>query len=153
FALRVVSLVPGERSRISVVAALRMRGLAILPPMLRLLLMALALAAAGCAMPRDARFENAAAGPRYFGDVTPPADNTLTYNNGAEPEGIDPGVISGQPDGRIARAIFEGLTTPNPRTLEPEPGQAYRWEVSADGLTYTFHLRPGLVWSDGRPLS
>jgi len=118
----------------------------------RLLLLALALGALGCAQPRDARFASASAGPRYFGDVTPPADNTLTYNNGAEPEGIDPGVISGQPDGRVARAIFEGLTTPNPRTLEPEPGQAYRWEVSADGLTYTFHLRPGLVWSNGAPL-
>ena len=30
---------------------------------------------------------------------------------------------------------------------------AYRWEISADGLTYTFHLRPGLVWSDGAPLT
>ena len=40
----------------------------------------------GCAMPRSNRFENAAAGPRWFGDVTPPADNTLTYNNGAEPK-------------------------------------------------------------------
>ena len=29
------------------------------------------------------------------------------------------------------------------------PGQAYRWEKSADGLTYTFHLRPGIEWSDG----
>jgi ABC-type oligopeptide transport system substrate-binding subunit len=121
--------------------------------MRRLILCALVLAAPGCAMPHGGRLENASAGPRYFGDVTPPSDNTLTYNNGAEPEGIDPGVISGQPDGRVARTIFEGLTNPDPRTLEPEPGQAYRWETSADGRTYTFHLRPGLQWSDGSPLA
>lgn len=96
--------------------------------------------------------EASSSGPRYFGDVTPPTGNVLTFTNGAEPEGIDPGKISGQPDGRVARAIFEGLTTPDPRTMEPQPGQAYRWEISADGRTYTFHLRPGLVWSDGSPL-
>src|SRR5262249_16743504 len=38
-------------------------------------------------------------------------------------------------------------------TLAPTPGCAERWELSADGLTYTFHLRPGLVWSDGVPLT
>src|SRR5262249_39990146 len=32
-------------------------------------------------------------------------------------------------------------------------GQAYRWEISPDGLTYRFHLRPGLVWSDGAPIT
>jgi ABC-type oligopeptide transport system substrate-binding subunit len=37
--------------------------------------------------------------------------------------------------------------------MEPRPGLAYRWEISHDGLTYTFHLRPGLVWSDGSPLT
>jgi oligopeptide transport system substrate-binding protein len=92
-------------------------------------------------------------GPRYFGNVRPPDDDVFTYNNGAEPERIDPGVISGQPDGRVVRTIFEGLTTPDPKTLEPEPGQAERWEISADGRTYTFHLRPGLVWSDGTKLT
>jgi oligopeptide transport system substrate-binding protein len=76
----------------------------------------------------------------------------LTFANGAEPETIDPGVLAGQPDGRVARAIFEGLTVPDPRTLEPLPGQAYRWEVGAGGRVYTFHLRPGLRWSDGTPL-
>ncbi len=116
-------------------------------------LAALPLLLAGCAPSRDAAIPAAHSGPRYFGDTTPPAGNVLTFTNGAEPERIDPGVISGQPDGRVARAIFEGLTTPDPRTLEPMPGQAYRWEMSADGRTYTFHLRPGLKWSDGTSLT
>jgi ABC-type oligopeptide transport system substrate-binding subunit len=91
--------------------------------------------------------------PRYFGDVTPPPENVFTFNNNAEPETTDPGVMSGQPDGRVARCIFEGLVVPDPKTLAPMPGQAYRWDQSENGLTYTFHLRPGLVWSDGTPLT
>ena len=122
-------------------------------PMVRLFLCVLMFVVVGCSGSRGARLDAANSGPRYFGNVKPPTDDTFTYNNGAEPERIDPGVISGQPDGRVARTVFEGLTTPNPKTLEPEPGQAYRWEISADGKTYTFHLRPGLVWSDGSKLT
>ncbi len=90
---------------------------------------------------------------RYFGSLTPPAGQVFRFNNGPEPEGTDPGVISGQPDGRVARILFEGLVTPDPQTLETRPGLAYRWEVSADGLVYTYHLRPNLVWNDGAPLT
>jgi len=90
---------------------------------------------------------------RYFGSTTPPKDNVFRFNNGAEPETYDPGIAVGQPDGRAARILFEGLTIPDPQTLEPRPAQASRWELSADGLTYTFHLRPGLQWSDGAPLT
>ncbi|MGH7726704.1 MAG: peptide ABC transporter substrate-binding protein [Candidatus Eiseniibacteriota bacterium] len=95
----------------------------------------------------------ASADAEWFGDTSPPRGQVLTFNNGAEPEHLDPGVMSGQPDGRIARMVFEGLTNSDPVTLEPRPGQAYRWEISPDGLVYTFHLRPGLVWSDGAPIT
>ncbi len=95
-----------------------------------------------------------AAGPRkYFGDTTPPARDVLRFNLGAEPEYFDPGLAVGQPDGRVCRILFEGVTREDPQTLEPLPGQAYRWDVSADGRTYTFHLRPGIVWSDGRAIT
>jgi oligopeptide transport system substrate-binding protein len=90
---------------------------------------------------------------RTFGSTTPPAGNVLRFNNGAEPETIDPALAVGQPDGRVCRILFEGLTAPDPVTLAPLPGQAARWDVSADGRTYTFHLRPGLRWSDGTPLA
>ena len=89
----------------------------------------------------------------FFGDVSPPVDNVFRFNLGAEPETYDPGLAVGQPDGRVARILFEGLTREDAQTLEPRPGCAERWEVSADGLTYTFHLRPGLVWSDGSKLT
>lgn len=90
---------------------------------------------------------------RFFGSLTPPKGQVFRFNNGAEPEGTDPGVISGQPDGRVARMLFEGLTTSDPQTLEPRPGLAYRWEISPDGLVYTYHLRANLLWNDGTPLT
>ena len=109
--------------------------------------------AIGCAPAHDATVTRTASEPRYFGATRAPSHDVFTFANGAEPEGIDPGLISGQPDGRVARAMFEGLAIPDPVTLEPTPGQAYRWEISPDGITYTFHLRPGLKWSDGSPLT
>ncbi len=111
---------------------------------------ALALAAPACGPHRGT---GGLTDQRWFGSVSPPHDDVLRFNNGAEPETMDPGVMSGQPDGRVARMLFEGLTAAHPQTLEPVPGQAYRWSTSANGLTYTFHLRPGLVWTDGAPLT
>ncbi|MCP5519388.1 MAG: peptide ABC transporter substrate-binding protein [Verrucomicrobiales bacterium] len=81
----------------------------------------------------------------------PPAD--LRIINGPEPESLDPHQITGQADGRIALALFEGLTRYDPRTGQPVPGLAARWEVSTDGTVYTFHLRPEAAWSDGRPIT
>ncbi len=88
----------------------------------------------------------------YFGDVTPPRDDVFTFNLGAEPETIDPALATGQPDGVVGRILFEGLTADDPRGGANLPGLAERWTVSADRLTYTFHLRRGLTWSDGAPL-
>ncbi len=115
----------------------------------RLALAVLAASAASCGPAREPGTHVA----RWFGSISPPRADVLRFNNGGEPETIDPGLVSGQGDGRLAMILFEGLTTPDPQTLEPRPGQAYRWETSADGRTYTFHLRPGLAWSDGTPLT
>jgi oligopeptide transport system substrate-binding protein len=75
------------------------------------------------------------------------------FVNGTEPKTLDPGLITGEPEGRIAEAIFEGLTRLEARTLEPVPGVAESWDISADGKTYTFHLRSSARWSDGHPLT
>lgn len=72
----------------------------------------------------------------------------LVAINGAEPDSIDPAKIRGQPEGRVAYALFEGLTRFN-IDAQPEPGMAEKWEVTPDGRTYTFHLRPGVKWSNG----
>jgi len=113
----------------------------------------LALALVVSCSPRPAGDVRLAGHEAYFGDTSPPQDNVLRFNIGAEPEIYDPSFAVGQPDGRVARLLFEGLTREDPRTLEPLPACASRWTLSEDGLTYTFHLRPGLVWSDGLPLT
>ena len=80
-----------------------------------------------------------------------PAD--LVILNGAEPQSLDPGILSGQADMRVAMGIFEGLTYFNPKTGRAIPGLAERWDISPDGCTYTFHLRTNLVWSTGEPIT
>ena len=81
------------------------------------------------------------------------AQQHLVFSNESEPSTLDPQRSDSVHDGRLADALFEGLAVRDPRTLEPRPGIAERWEISADGLTWTFHLRPGLVWSDGVALT
>ncbi len=80
-----------------------------------------------------------------------PAD--FTFNNGTEVTTLDPATVTGVPEGRVLRAIFEGLVVKHPKTLAPEPGMAESWEVSPDGLTYTFHIRDDALWSNGDPVT
>ncbi len=82
--------------------------------------------------------------------ASPRAD--LVFLNGAEPETIDPALITGQPEGRIANALFEGLTSFD-AAATARPGVAQSWEISEDGRTYTFHLRGNAAWSDGTPVT
>src|SRR5476651_1314507 len=79
-----------------------------------------------------------------------PAD--LTIINNVEPESLDPAIITGQPDGRVVGGLFEGLTRLDPQTARPVPAIAERWEISPDGLTYTFHIRTNALWSTGEPI-
>ena len=76
----------------------------------------------------------------------------LVFLNGAEPETLDPALITGQPEGRVANALFEGLTTFD-ASAKPKPGVAERWEISPDGRSYTFHLRDNARWSNGEPVT
>ncbi|MGO8836219.1 MAG: peptide ABC transporter substrate-binding protein [Limisphaerales bacterium] len=77
----------------------------------------------------------------------------ITIINGGEPESLDPAIISGQVEMRIAVGLFEGLTRLDARTARPVPGLAESWDLSPDGKIYTFHLRTNLVWSTGEPLT
>lgn len=81
------------------------------------------------------------------------AEGVLHFGNGTEPQGIDPHITVGVPESRLQQALFEGLVSKDPATLEPVPGVAESWEVSEDGLVYRFHLRADARWSDGTPLT
>ena len=76
----------------------------------------------------------------------------FVFNNGNEVSSLDPTTVSGQSEGRVVSALFEGLTVKHAETLAPLPGVAEAWEVSRDGLGYTFHLRAAR-WSNGDELN
>ncbi|MCC5972985.1 MAG: peptide ABC transporter substrate-binding protein [Rubellimicrobium sp.] len=77
-------------------------------------------------------------------------DDTLDRGIGSEWSSLDPHVNFDAAAGWILSDTYEGLVNYNGDDILP--GAAERWEVSEDGLTYTFHLREGLVWSNGDPL-
>ena len=76
------------------------------------------------------------------------AEAILHRGNGTEPQTLDPALAIGLPEAQIIYDLFEGLVSRGPDG-KAVPGLAERWETSADGLTWIFHLRPGARWSDG----
>lgn len=73
------------------------------------------------------------------------AASTLVYCSEASPAGFDPSqYTSGTDFDASAETVFNRLTQFKRGGTEVEPGLATRWDVSDDGLSYTFHLRPGV---------
>ena len=80
------------------------------------------------------------------------AEKQLAVQVGPDPETIDPALNSSSDGGNMILHLFEGLlTVAQDETLQA--GCAESWEVSPDGLTWTFHLYEGLKWSDGSDLT
>ena len=77
----------------------------------------------------------------------------LHLSVGSEPTDLDPQTVTGLGDAKIIAALFEPIVTFDPVTLAPRPALAERWEISLDGLVYTFHLRPTARWSNGDPIT
>lgn len=77
----------------------------------------------------------------------------LRIINGKDPESLDPAIIVGQADGRVVNSLFEGLTRYNPTNAAPVPAIAEHWDISPDGLIYTFHFRTNALWSTGEPIT
>lgn len=77
-------------------------------------------------------------------------DATSVLNRGisTEPESLDAHKTQSTQAADVLRDLGEGLVTYT-ASGELTPGAAERWEVSEDGLTYTFHLRPNARWSNG----
>ena len=75
---------------------------------------------------------------------------TFVLNN--IPDGLDPGVTNNSFAQYVLINCFEGLVTYD-ETGSLVGGSAESWDISDDGLVYTFHLRDGLKWSDGTPLT
>jgi len=66
---------------------------------------------------------------------------------------LDPHLATGTSEYTVLSALLEGLVSEDPLDLHPVPGVAERWDISPDGLVYTFHLRPDARWSNGDPVT
>ncbi len=108
------------------------------------MLLAVSLFLSGCA---------SSASSRYWGKTVAPTDNVLRYVSGSEPESLDPGFGTGQPEARLYMALYEGLVEYHPKTMEPIPAIAERWELSPDGTEYLFHLRKNAKFTNGDPIT
>lgn len=111
---------------------------------LAIVLLSLALISAGCA---------ASANNAFFGATNPPGENVLRYVSGSEPETLDPQIPPLQNEARICMALYEGLTEYDPKTGEPIPALAEKWEVNKDSSEFIFHLRHDGRFSNGDPIT
>ncbi len=85
----------------------------------------------------------------YYGQVRVPRLQEFHWSDGGLPRTFDPAFAAAPPDTDVVRAIFEGLTDYDARTLTPIPAVATRWETSDGGRVWTFHLRDDARWSNG----
>lgn len=83
---------------------------------------------------------------------TAPTDRSFTFAGGSM-EFIDPAKVAETAGHHLMMNVFEGLYVYNRGDGAPVPAMATHHEVSADGRTYTIHLRPGVTWSDGVALT
>ncbi|WP_353175517.1 MULTISPECIES: peptide ABC transporter substrate-binding protein [unclassified Salinisphaera] len=106
-----------------------------------------ALLLAACSSEESAKFpvENT---PEIRDDGT----TVLRRGNGAEPESLDPHQARSVPAANILRDLYSGLVQISPAG-EIEPADAESWEMTDNGLVYTFKLRKDLHWSNGEPLT
>ncbi|MGC7871884.1 ABC transporter substrate-binding protein [Desulfosporosinus sp. SYSU MS00001] len=75
--------------------------------------------------------------------------DTLVYAQGAEPRGLDPALVDDGESAKVMSNIYEGLLKYDKDSTKVEPSLATSWDVSSDGLSYTFHLRKGVKFQDG----
>jgi len=88
-------------------------------------------------------------GELFYGRVSVPPRQEFRWSDGGLPQIFDPALVAAPPDTDAVRAMFEGLTEYDPRTLTPVSGVATRWESDEEGREWIFHLRRNARWSNG----
>jgi peptide/nickel transport system substrate-binding protein len=101
------------------------------------------------AAPPDAARTSAAPEPRAGGVLTMAFPSTES----GDATTLDPQNTGGTYVNSILPALYDSLVYQDPRDSSLKPGLAEAWEVSADGLSYTFHLRQNVKFHDGNPFN
>ncbi|MGI8467335.1 MAG: peptide ABC transporter substrate-binding protein [Pyrinomonadaceae bacterium] len=91
--------------------------------------------------------------PFYAQKVEPPRVQEFRWSNGKLPKSFDPAKAAAAPETDIVRAIYEGLTDVDSKTLQPIPAIALKWTASEDNKTWTFFLRRDARWSNGESVT
>jgi len=86
------------------------------------------------------------------GESAPQRRTIIDSRDTYDPRSMDPALSTDVPTGRVVSYLFDGLTriTPEAKVV---PGLAKSYDVTPDGITYTFHLHSGVKFHDGRPLT
>lgn len=87
--------------------------------------------------------------PYIAQDNPPPEKSEFRWSNGKTPKSFDPAHAAASPETDVVRAIFEGLTEIEPKTLKVVEAVAKDWSSSDDSKTWTFNLRKEARWSNG----
>lgn len=102
----------------------------------------------GGANPEDAADDSA--GTEDNGsDASASEDQVLVFARGGDSESLDPGSTTDGESSRVTRQILESLLDFDKDSFEIKPGLAHDWDISEDGLTYTFYLEEGVTFHDG----
>ncbi len=108
-----------------------------------LLIIVLALLLSACS-----QLENPKPEP-FYAQTAPPQKKEFRWSNGKMPKSFDPATAAAPPETDVVRAVYEGLTDTDPKTLAAVPAIAIDWKASDDFKTWTFNLRKNARWSNG----
>lgn len=109
-------------------------------------ILAAALFAASCAEIKQPQPE------AFISKTKPPLKQEVRWSNGDLPKSFDPAKASAPPETDVVRAVFEGLTALDPKTLDVRPAVAESWS-SEDSRVWTFRLRDDANWTNGKPVT
>jgi microcin C transport system substrate-binding protein len=88
-----------------------------------------------------------------LGNPNAPQGGNIVLNLGVEPPTLNPITSTDAAAQEVQAYVIESMGTRNVDTYEWEPALATSWEISKDNKTFTFKLRPGVKWHDGKPLT
>jgi oligopeptide transport system substrate-binding protein len=89
----------------------------------------------------------------FYGNVQPPPAQEFRWSNGGLPQSFDPAKAVAPPEADVVRAIFEGLTDLDAKTLRAVSAAAEEWEATEDFRTWTFYLRREARWTNGKTVT